>query len=77
MSRPNSDPNPGEKHKDTLITVNNLAMLLKMRGKLEEAERLYSRVLAVREAALGPKHPSTLSTMNVMAVVLQDRGKLE
>jgi len=38
------------------------AWMLAERGKFEEAEDLYRKVLAVRERVLGDAHPDTLAT---------------
>ena len=41
----------GDKHPDTLTSINNMAVLLEAQGKPAEAEALY------REALAGTKHP--------------------
>ena len=41
-----------------------------------QAEALYSRSLAVKEAHLGANHPSTLISMNNLAALLWKQGKL-
>ena len=61
----------GAEHPDTLMSVNNLAVLLKDMGKYEEAEPLYRRALAGQEAALGAEHPDTLSSVNNLAILLR------
>ena len=49
----------GPDHADTLTSVNNLgALLLKARGKLDEAEALCRCSLERRERVLGPDHPT-------------------
>ena len=57
--------------------MNNLAVVLQGRGKLEEAEPLYRQVLEARRRFLGPEHPQTLIATHNLAWVLQGRGKLE
>jgi hypothetical protein len=44
--------------------ANDVAVTLKFAGKLDEAEHLYRRALAILERELGPDHPdlATLST---------------
>ena len=42
----------GPEHPSTLVSVNNLAMLLKARGKLDEAEPLFRRALEARAVCL-------------------------
>ena len=53
-----------------------LALLLSDQGKLAEAEPLYRRALAGKEAQLGEAHPSTLNTINNLAILLTEQGKL-
>ena len=53
-----------------------LADLLSDQGKLAEAEPLYRRALAGKEAQLGEAHPSTLNTINNLANLLRNQGKL-
>ena len=43
----------GKEHPDTLISVNNLALVLQYQGKHEEAEQMNRRALQGREKALG------------------------
>ena len=44
----------GPDHKDTLISVGNMAALLKAQGKFDEAELMYRRTMESRERTLGP-----------------------
>ena len=58
---------------DTAEVLHNLAWLLHGgRGKLDEAEALYRRALAIR---LGPKHPDTAVSLNWLGDVLRERGR--
>ena len=57
--------------------VNNLGLLLKEQGKLEEAEVLSRRALEGSERVLGVDHPDTLNSVNKLGSLLQDQGKLE
>ena len=43
-------------------------------GKLDEAEPLYRRGLAISEKALGPDHPGVATTLNNLAQLLKVRG---
>ena len=65
----------GSEHRDTLLSMNNLAILLKDLGKWREARALYERVLQGMEKAMGPEHPETLSSVNNLAVLLSDLGE--
>ena len=57
--------------------MNNLALVLQARGKLDEAEPLYMPGPGGPAPRRGPEHPDTLTSMNNLAIVLQGRGKLE
>jgi hypothetical protein len=50
----------GPEHPDTLLSVSNLARLLRVQGKYEAAEEMDRRVLDVSERILGPDHPDTV-----------------
>ena len=60
----------GDKHPDTLTSINNMASMLLDLGKLAEAEPLFREALAGRRETLGDKHPSTLTSINNMAGLL-------
>jgi tetratricopeptide (TPR) repeat protein len=66
----------GETHRDTLASLNNLAVLLKSQGKLSEAEPLFREALLGQMATLGETHPDTLASLNNLANLLSDQGKL-
>ena len=54
-----------------------VALLLRARGKLDEAEPLLREALAARREALGDTHPSTLVSINNLGDLLQARGALD
>ncbi len=54
----------GEEHRDTLETMNALALLYEEAGKYAQAEPLHTKVLEVRRRVLGGEHRSTLNSMN-------------
>eukprot|EP00457_Paulinella_chromatophora_P000829 gb/GEZN01000829.1/.p1 GENE.gb/GEZN01000829.1/~~gb/GEZN01000829.1/.p1 ORF type:complete len:1062 (+),score=199.70 gb/GEZN01000829.1/:200-3385(+) len=66
----------GATHPDTLLSMNNLAMLLKTQGKFSEAEPLYRRALEGSETNLGVTHADTLLSMNNLAALLKAQGRL-
>jgi tetratricopeptide (TPR) repeat protein len=66
----------GDTHKETLQSMNRLAMLLFDQGKLDEAEPLFRETLRVRRETLGDTHPDTLGSINNLALLLRDQGKL-
>ena len=57
------------------INLNNLGALKHAQRKLDEAEPLYWRALAIKEKLLGDEHPDVAITLNNLAVLLRLRGK--
>jgi hypothetical protein len=57
--------------------MNNLARVLRDRGKYEEAETMYRQILGLRERVLGKEHPNTVTSMNNLAEVLSKTGQIE
>ncbi|MCJ1443150.1 MAG: hypothetical protein MMC23_003648 [Stictis urceolatum] len=66
----------GPQHLGTLISMNNLALVLNRQGKYEEAEAMHRQTLDLKEV-LGPQHLGTLTSMNNLASVLNSQGKYE
>jgi eukaryotic-like serine/threonine-protein kinase len=65
----------GPEHPDTLISMNNLALLYREQGRYGQAEPLFTKVLKVRRRVLGPEHPDTLDTINDLAELYREQGK--
>jgi len=65
----------GAEHPDTLVTVNNLALLYKSNGRYGEAEPLSRRALAARERVLGAEHPDTLVSVDNLASLYRAQGR--
>ena len=57
-------------------TLNDLALVLRDRGNLPEAEALQREVLNLRLRSLGNEHTNVAIAMNNLAVVLRNQGKL-
>jgi len=60
----------GEKHPDTLISINNLAFTLKSQSRNKEAISLMEKCVQLQKRILGPHHPNTeasLKTLNEWA----------
>jgi tetratricopeptide (TPR) repeat protein/tRNA A-37 threonylcarbamoyl transferase component Bud32 len=53
----------GDEHPDTLLSINNLGMLLEAQGKLPEAEKHYRLAWEKRRRVLGEEHPDTLTSL--------------
>ena len=64
----------GVKHRDTLLSVLNLARLLQAQGKLGEARPLLYEALLGRWEVLGPAHTSTLSAYTSLLSLLTAQG---
>jgi tetratricopeptide (TPR) repeat protein len=67
----------GLEHTSTLSTVNNLGLLYKDLGRLDEAEKMYQRALQGKEKAWGAEHTSTLYTVNNLGLLYADLGRLD
>ncbi|KZL87964.1 kinesin light chain [Colletotrichum incanum] len=67
----------GPENPSTLISMNNLAVVLESQGKYDEAEQMHRQTLELREKVLGPENPDTLDSMNNLAVVLKSQGKYD
>ncbi|MGA0925448.1 MAG: tetratricopeptide repeat protein, partial [Lutimaribacter sp.] len=55
------------------IRLNNLAELFRDMGRLEDAEPMYQRALAIDMAALGPNHPNVATYLNNLAGLYKAR----
>ena len=67
----------GATHPRVATHLNNLALLLRETNRLEEAEPLYRRALAIDEAAYGATHPRVATDLNNLALLLQATNRLE
>jgi tetratricopeptide (TPR) repeat protein len=71
----------GPDHTLTLNTVNNLGLLYKTQGKLNEAEEMYQRALNGYEKALGPIQVITyvpaMNTFENLAVLFSQTGRVD
>jgi len=65
----------GPEHLDTLISMNNLALVYTDQGKDAQAEALLSQTLEIERRVLGPEHPNTLMCMHNLARVYMGEGK--
>ena len=67
----------GVGHPDTLITLDNMALVFGNQGKYDMALEWHQRALAGREKHMGVDHPDTLSTVQHMAYVFATQGKYD
>jgi len=66
----------GDRHPDTLESINHLGSLLFDQGKLDEAATLLREALENSRATLGDRHRTTLDSINHLGRLLHVRGKL-
>jgi hypothetical protein len=64
----------GETDQYTLMTMNNLAIVLEQQDKLAEAEQLFRRCVRGRESTLGSNHPDTIAAMTNLTNLLKLTG---
>lgn len=65
----------GSSHEETLVSVNNIAWVLRDRGECKEAEKMIQRFLKAKESDLGPENPKILVSVANQAFLLKDQGK--
>lgn len=61
----------GLEHSDSLATLNNLGMLLRLSGKLADARSHLERALEIRKRVFGLQHLDTATVLNNLALVLE------
>ena len=55
----------GNRHPDTLASINNFGMLLRVKGDLDAAEPLFREALEVSREFLGDRHPDTHTLISI------------
>jgi hypothetical protein len=65
----------GKEHPDTLMSMNNLVLVLSDQSKYEQAKEMQRQVLELTARVLGKEHPHTLTSMSNLAGVLRDQGR--
>ena len=65
----------GLDHPSVAQNLHDLALILKMQGRYDEAEPLYLRALDIREKVLGSEHPDVSQNLNNLASLLYARGQ--
>jgi len=66
----------GEKHPNTLTSLNNYAYVLQAQNRATEALTYFERAVKLRAEVLGEKHPDTLVSVGNYANVLVTLGRL-
>jgi CHAT domain-containing protein/Flp pilus assembly protein TadD len=62
-------------HPDAATTLNDLAGLYALEGKIVEAEPLFKHVVEIYEKSLGKDHTDTATSLNNLAGIYRDLGK--
>ncbi|MEJ2703724.1 MAG: serine/threonine-protein kinase [Sedimentisphaerales bacterium] len=65
----------GGEHPDTLISMNNLALLHYYQGRYGEAEALCLKTVKTMKRVLGEDHPNTLTLMNTLTSLYLIKGR--
>ena len=65
----------GSEHPDTLVSVNDLAVLYQTEKRYAEAEPLFKRALEARERVLGAENPTTLQSVSNLASLYDAEGR--
>ena len=69
-----SGPAGGQRSRDTLKTMHDLAWTLMQQGHLSEAESLERKVLEIQRREFGSDDPDTLGTLSELAFTLCEEG---
>lgn len=64
----------GENHHDSANSFTNLASILQVMGKPDEANKYQTKALAIHEATLGANHPHTTLTRFNLGKMYMDKG---
>jgi tetratricopeptide (TPR) repeat protein len=66
----------GDDHGDTVVSINILAYMLEMQGKLDEAMPLRHEAVEKSRRVLGEEHPDTQVAVSNMGYLLKKLGRL-
>ena len=64
-------------HPDTAYGYHNLALVLALRGQLDDAADYHRRALYLRQRSLGPKHPEVAESLHSLANVHNRKGEYQ
>jgi hypothetical protein len=59
-----------KEYPNTIISINNFALIFNSQSKYNEAEKMHRRTLELFNKVLGKKHPNTLVSISNLALVL-------
>jgi serine/threonine protein kinase len=66
----------GSEHPDTLVTMKELARILRVEGRSAESEKLLRQTLESERRVLGPENPITMQCMIELGNTLREQGQL-
>ena len=61
----------GDRHPDTVTSLNNLALLYYSTNRLTEAATTMTSAVSLLEALLGPNHPNTITVRGNLKTIEQ------
>jgi tetratricopeptide (TPR) repeat protein len=67
----------GSNHPDIAGSLENIAICLKLKGNLMEAEAMYRRAIQIMEKIFGLNHPQLINCLEGIGAVLEKIGNLE
>ena len=67
----------GDRHPDTVISLNNLALLYQSMGQYERALPLYESALEIMRSELGDRHPHTAGSLFNLAALYYNTQKYQ
>lgn len=59
----------GEEHQKLAIFINNLADVLSITAKYDEAKQLYTQAMAINTKCLGSDHPEVSENLNSLGMI--------
>jgi tetratricopeptide (TPR) repeat protein len=65
----------GSRDPNTLVSLNNLAVLYRAEGRYEKAQPLLEKAVAAAREEFGPEHPDVATSLNNLALIYQDQGR--
>ncbi|KAH7143641.1 P-loop containing nucleoside triphosphate hydrolase protein [Dactylonectria macrodidyma] len=65
----------GEKHPNTILSMDSLARTYRMQGRFRDAESVQVRVLDLQREVLGEKHPNAIKSLRILASIDRRQGR--
>ena len=66
----------GKNHESTILSLQNLALVMQGKNEMSQAEVYYRRALIALEDTLGTEHPKTLLSVNNFGVFCQKKATI-